>query len=335
MPNITIKDLAKRLNLAVSTVSRALRDHPDISEDTKKRVQDMAAECNYQPNIIAQSLQNKRTNIIGVILPEIRHNFFSSAISGIEETAYKNGYAIMVCQSHETYEREVLNARTLAGQRVAGIIMSLAMETKDYKHLEQIQKQGVALVLFDRVADEVEACKVVVDDYAGAREAVTHLIRKGYKRIAHLGGPLHEYVSRNRFAGYQKALEEHEIAYDHTLVVTGGFHEHDGRSGIARLLKLPTPPDAVFTVNDPVAIGAYTFLKDIGLNIPNDIALVGFSNNPISAMIDPPLTTVNQPATEMGRIAARLMLKQLEASGKPFAPVTRVLKTDLVIRSSA
>ena len=335
MAQITIKDIARQLNISPSTVSRALRGHPDISPKTRELVVAQAAKYNYRPNLIAQSLQNQRTNTIGVIVPEIRHFFFSSAISGIEMVSYEYGYNIMVCQSHENFEREVINTQALVSNQVAGLLISIAQETRSTDHLKAVINHGIPLVFFDRAAEGLKASKVVVDDYHGAYNAVEYLIRSGYRRIAHLAGPRHISISKHRMEGYRQALKDNNIRLEKNLVVPGGFGEEDGRAGVRKLLALKKPPTAVFAVNDPVAIGAYAFIKESGLKIPGDIALVGFSNNPVSSLIEPPLLTVDQPAFEMGRTAAALLLEQIQSPDQEFVPQTRLLKTSLIVRESA
>jgi len=335
MRHTTINDIARQLKLSPSTVSRALRNHPDISQETKIRVLALAAETNYQPNLIAQSLQTKRSNNIGVIVPEIRNTFFSTAISGIEEVAYQAGYTIMVCQSNDTYEREVINTRALAANRVAGMLVSMSQETTDIEHFRTVMRQGIPMVLFDRVAEDLEVSKVIVDDFEGAFAAVSYLIGTGRRRIAHLAGASSLYVSRKRREGYEAALREHGLSVRPEYILSGGYHEEDGRSGMRSLLALGEPPDAVFTINDPVAIGAFLHLREHGLAVPGDIALIGFSNNPNSALITPRLTTVNQPAFEIGRQAASLLLKNFIAGNTSPPPVeTIILKTQLIIRES-
>lgn len=335
MRHTTINDLAKRLNLSASTVSRALRNHPDISTTTKDKVQAMAVDTNYQPNLIAQSLQNKRSNNIGVIVPEIRNTFFSTVISGIEEVAYQAGYTIMVCQSGDTYQREVINTRALAANRVAGMLVSTSQETSDFTHLNTVMKQGIPLVLFDRVIEEVDASKVIVDDHAGAYAATSHLIKRGYQRIAHLAGKTTAYVSRQRLAGYEAALLDHKMQVRQEYIVTGGFHEEDGQRGAETLLKLSTRPDAIFAVNDPVALGAFLHIQDCGITIPDEMALVGFSNNPNTSLVRPRLTTVNQPAFEIGQSAARILLKHFKMAPEEYENKTITLKTELITRESS
>jgi DNA-binding LacI/PurR family transcriptional regulator len=334
MTPATIKDLAKALNLSASTVSRALRDHPDISPATKKRVVSLAQELNYHPNTIAQSLQNQKTKTIGVIVPEIKQPFFASVINGIEKLAYASGYTIIVCQSNETYEREVLYTRTLGSHRVAGLLVSLSRSTQNLDHFKVLQQHGVPIVFFDRVSDNIAASQVVVDDYQGAFTAVEHLISSGYKRIAHLAGPKNLSISKNRLKGYRDALENGRLPYDETLVVYGGLDDTDGVIGIQKLLNLDSLPDAVFAVNDPVATGAFMTIKEHGFKIPGDIALVGFSNTNVSYLLDPPLTTVEQPCYEIGQTAAQLLLEQISHQEESFTPQVKVLKTHLIIRSS-
>lgn len=334
MAPATIKDLAKELNLSASTVSRALRDHPDISPLTKKRVISLANKLDYHPDSIAQSLQTQKTKTIGVIVPEIKQPFFASVINGIEELAYSAGYTIIVCQSNETYDREVLYTRTLVSHRVAGLLVSLSQTTQNLDHFKALQRRGVPIVFFDRVNDDIEASKVVVDDYNGAFAAVDHLIKSGYKRIAHLAGPKNLSISKYRLKGYKDALKLGNRPYNEELVVYGGLDDTDGVVGFQKLLSLEILPDAVFAVNDPVATGAFLTIKEHGLKIPDDVALVGFSNTNVSSLLDPPLTTVEQPTYEIGKTAVQLLLAQINNNEKNFVPQFEVLKTHLIIRGS-
>ena len=334
MAPATIKDLAKALNLSASTVSRALRDHPDISPLTKKRVISLADKLDYHPDSIAQSLQTQKTKTIGVIVPEIKQPFFASVINGIEELAYAAGYTIIVCQSNETYDREVLYTRTLVSHRVAGLLVSLSQTTQNLDHFKALQRRGVPIVFFDRVNDDIEASKVVVDDYNGAFAAFDHLIKSGYKRIAHLAGPKNLSISKYRLKGYQDALKQGNRPYNEELVVYGGLDDTDGVVGFQKLLSLEVLPNAVFAVNDPVATGAFMTIKEHGLKIPDDIALVGFSNTNVSSLLDPPLTTVEQPTYEIGKTAAKLLLEQINNNDENFVPQFEVLKTHLIIRGS-
>jgi len=333
MKHVTITDLARRLNLSASTVSRALRDHPDISIQTKKRVRAIAAQTNYQPNLIAQSLQTRRSNNIGVIVPEIRNSFFSTVISGIEDLAYEAGYTIMVCQSNDTFERETINTRALAANRVAGMLVSVSQETNDFSHLQQVIAQGVPMVLFDRAVDEIDAPAVVVDDFNGAYRAVTHLIETGRTRIAHLSSPTSLSIARKRRAGYEAALRDKGLRVRPEYIVEGGCHEEDGYRGARRLMNLDMPPDGIFAINDPAAIGAFSYLQDHGIRIPDQVGLVGFSDNPNTALVRPALTTVSQPAYEIGKTAASILLAVFNGTHLTGARTT-TLATRLVIRGS-
>jgi LacI family transcriptional regulator len=337
MSRTTLRDLAKKLNLSASTISRALNDSPEISDATKRKVIKASSALNYHPNILARGLINKQTKIIGVIVPEITHSFFSLAISGISGVAYDAGYVIMLCESNENYDREVINTSALVSNQIAGLIVSISQETKRYDHFKYLQRIGIPLVFFDRVCESLKTSKIVVDDYGGAFRAVEYLIKKGRKRIAHLGGTKHLSISRDRFTGYRDALHTFGIPFDNNLVYFSGFQEQNGVKGMQVLFELEKQPDAIFAVNDPVAIGAYEEIKNRGLRIPDDIAVVGFSNNPVAALIDPPLTTIEQPAYELGRRAAIILLEQIVAKTEKriYKPVREVLETNLIIRLSA
>jgi len=334
MAPATIKDLARELKLSPSTVSRALRDHPDISPKTKKRVVSLAGKLDYHPDSIAQSLQTKKTKTIGVIVPEIKQPFFAAAINGIEELAYAAGYTIIVCQSNETADREVLVTRSLGSHRVAGLLVSLSRNTKNLDHFKLLQRRGVPIVFFDRVSNDIEASKVVVDDYKGAFDVVEHLITSGYKRIAHLAGPKNLSISKFRLKGYMDALQQGNLPFNDSMVVYGGLDDTDGIVGFQKLLNLESLPDAIFAVNDPVATGAFVMIKEHGMKIPDDIALAGFSNTYMTSLLDPPLTTVEQPSYEIGKTAAQLLMEQINSNDENFVPKFIVLKTHLIIRGS-
>nr|WP_321512878.1 LacI family DNA-binding transcriptional regulator [uncultured Pseudodesulfovibrio sp.] len=334
MSSFTIKDLARKLSVSPSTVSRALSDHPDISSATKRKVVEAAEKYHYQPNQLAQSLQKKRSNTIGVIVPEIRHHFFSNVISGIEEVAYEHGYIIMVCQSNETLSREIINTQALVSNQVAGLLIAISSETTNSEHLSAVIHHNVPLVQFDRVVEELDTSKVVIDDYRAAYGAVTHLVESGYRRIAHLAGQDGIALNRHRFEGYRDAMRDHGLVVDEKYHLHGGYREEDGRAGAEEYLAMDVLPEAILAINDPVAVGLFTRFKEAGLRIPEDVALVGFSDTPAAALIEPALTTVYQPAFEMGRTAVALLLKQFEA-GKDFTPETVTLETELLVRGSS
>jgi len=332
MRNPTIVDIARKLGVAPSTVSRALSDHPKVKKATKEKIRKLARDLRYSPNPIARSLKSNRTTTIGVIVPEIKHDFFSSAISGIEEVAYQSGHTILVCQSNESYEREVVNTNALMHHRVAGVIVSISQTTKDGRHFQDVVARKIPLVFFDRVCDDVNASKVVIDDRESARIAVTHLIERGYKRIAHFGGPKELGICVGRMSGYVEALKHNGLASPNGYVRFGGLQEEDGYKLMDSMLKENIIPDAIFAVNDPVAIGAFQKIKEAGLKIPGDIAIIGFSNNKITALVDPPLSTMNQPSFEMGKKAAEIVIESIEEG--TIEPKTYVLETELIVRGS-
>jgi DNA-binding LacI/PurR family transcriptional regulator len=328
----TIIDIAKKLDISASTVSRALSDHPDIKSKTKELVRKVAKELKYTPNPIAQSLKSNRTTTIGVIVPEIKHDFFASAISGIEEVAYQSGYTIILCQSNESYEREVLNTNVLMHHRVAGVIVSISQNTKNGEHFQDLLRRKIPLVFFDRVCDDVLASKVVIDDYRGAFNAVSYLISKGHRKIAHFAGPIELGICKNRLSGYLDALKQIQNKPTNELIRYGGLHEQDGYNSMDAMVQEKLLPDAIFAVNDPVAIGAFQRIKEANLRIPNDIAIIGFSNNKITSLVDPPLTTIEQPSFEMGRKAATILIRAIEK--KFIEPEILTLETKLIIRGS-
>jgi len=330
---VTIKDIAQQLGVSAATVSRALKDHPHISDERKASVWKLARKMNYQPDTVAQSLKRGSTQTIGVIVPAIKYHFFSQALDGIEDVAFKSGYTVLVCKSNESHDREVVNAETLASNRVAGIIVSLAQDSRDTDHFANLMQRNVPVVFFDRVPEKLKAPKVIGDDYEAAFALTEHLIQRGYRRIAHLAGPEALLISRRRLKGYRDALKKHRQAIPAEYLIHGGLEEEDGRREAAKLLALRPRPDAVFAINDPVAMGVYQACKDAGVVIPKDLAVAGFSDNPISALLTPPLTTVAQPSYELGSAAAKMLMERIR-EGKPSKSELEVCKSRLVIRES-
>jgi DNA-binding LacI/PurR family transcriptional regulator len=331
---VTVKDIARRLSLHYTTVSKALRGHPDISVTTKDRVSSLAKEMDYHPNSIAKSLKKQETSTLGVIVPSIKNDFFSAVISGIEEVAYGKGFNTIVCQSNEKSEREAIHVRTMISNRVEGVLVCVSQTTISGAHFVALQKQGIPLVFFDRVCEDVEADKVVVDDYGGARQAVRHLIQSGYRSIAHLAGPKNTSIARDRCRGYVDELEQNGIAIDREMITYSGLEEDDGISAFRELLSRGRMPKAIFAVNDPVALGAYKEIKHKGMKIPGDVALVGFGNITLSSYLDPPLTTVSQFPYELGKAAAGMLLRRIENPEHKIEPAVEVLKTELLLRES-
>jgi LacI family transcriptional regulator len=330
----TIKDIAVKLGLSVSTVSRALSDHPDISQKTKELIKETAVALKYRPNVVARNLKSSKSNQIGVIVPEIRHDFFANAISGIEEVAYQNGYTVIVAQSNEDYKREKINLNSLYLNRVSGIIISVSQSTTKSEYFKNLLKSGVKMVFFDRTLDDLDTYRVVINDYESSLKAVNFLIEKGYKKIIHFAGPQTLSTCLNRRLGYEEAMKDSGlVSYLH--IEEGGMHESDGYKTMHKLLSKGKTPEAIFAVNDPVAIGAFKRLREEGIKIPEEVAIVGFSNNPICELIDPPLTTIEQPAFEMGKAAAELLIDQIEE--RPLKSDDKIIKLDtkLIIRGSA
>lgn len=332
---ITIKDIARTLNISPSTVSRALKDHPDISPATKKAVRELAKELDYQPNSIALSLRKSKSFTIGIVIPQLVHHFFSTVISGIEDVAYDAGYHVMICQSNESYEREVLNTQALLASRVDGMLVSVSHETNDYKHFESIMKRGIPVVFFDRVVTSLDTSSVEVDDFGGAYRAVEYLLKSGCRRIAHLAGPENLLNSKKRLQGYKKALEDYGIAESYEKIIPSGLTIEEGKKACLKLMGNESMPDAIFAANDPLAIGAMQVLKEHNIAIPDQISVIGFSDEPLTSLIHPPMTTVAQPGFEMGQWATKLLLKEIDNKNEENPThEKKELKAELVIRKS-
>lgn len=332
---VTIHDIAKELNIDSSTVSRALNNNSRVTQKTKDRILEKANEMGYQRNLLASSLRNNKTNTIGVIVPRISRHFFSSAIAGIEETASEAGYNVIICQSLEQFNREQKMANTLLANRVDGLLISISMETTDSDYLQIFKKSGTPLVFFDRHCDIPGNSNVVIDDFQGGFDATEHLILQGCKKIAHFSGPQELEIYKNRYKGYKSALEKHNIKLDNNLVIHSKLMEIDGIESAKKLLSQPMPIDGIFSANDTAAISALQYLKGEGIKIPEDIAIVGFSNEPISSVIEPSLTTIDQPGFEMGKIAANLLLAQINDKPDTIVPKTIILKPVLIKRNSS
>ena len=330
---VTIKDIANKLGVSISTVSRALKDHPDISEKTREAVQELAKILGYKPNLIALNLKHSRTNTIGVLVPEVEHYFFSTILNGVEEVAYKRNFSVMVFQSNESYLREVLNTQTLLANRVDGVLASFSKNTHDFSHFQQLIDNEIPLVFFDRERDDLHADSVIVDDYMGAYNAVSHLISKGCKKIAFYSAPQHLVLGKNRLEGYKAALEENGIVFTTDMVYscdTFGDAEKISRS----ILKKHDRPDAIFAVNDLTAIGAMKVAKKLGLRVPEDIMFVGFENSRSSWICEPELTTVDQFGFELGKKATELLLTRIKLDTFDYDIEKKIIKTHLVIRGT-
>lgn len=331
--HITIKDIAKALHVSPSTVSRALADHPEISRETKELVNAYAKEHKYKPNALALSLRTSNTKTIGVILPQIVHYFFSSVLSGIEDEAEKGGYRVIISQSNESYEKEVKGAGALLEARVCGVLASVAKNTTDYGHFQELIDSGIPMVFFDRICLGILTDRVVVDDYAGVYSAVEYLIRTGCRRIAFFGSPANLAISNNRRMGYEDALRKNGLPVDKSLIKLCDNYAEAFRL-TPELLDMPEPPDAFFAVNDETAIGILNVVKSRGLKIPEQVSVCGFTNNSLAEVSDPLLTSVDQHGYELGATAMRLLINRLNGLQDEQHIVSKVIKTNLVIRQT-
>ncbi|MBF9237403.1 LacI family DNA-binding transcriptional regulator [Hymenobacter sp. BT683] len=332
----SIKDLALQLNLSISTVSRALAGHRDISEATKQRVRQLAQELSFRPNQLAAALRKGHSKTLGVIVPHIKGYFFPAVLNGIEKVATREGFNVMMCQSNEDLRREKRNIETLLDAQVEGILMSVSATTHpEVEHFEQVRRQGIPLVFFDRVPELPQSMAVVLDDFQGAYQAVSHLIAQGCTRIAHLAGPQHLNTSRNRCLGYLEALRAHGIAHDEQWLYSLPTLTHEaGRLGMQHLLDSDPKLDGLFAAYAIPTVGALEVLREQGRRVPQDMALACFSNEPFTAMTQPQLTVIDQRAEQMGETAVRLFL-QLLKRGPVYAPPHLVLKPELIIRNSS
>ena len=332
-----MKDIADHFGVSVSTVSRALSGSKRVRMDKREAIKEYATEHNFYPNDIAKSLRfSKRqpVKIIGVIVPELTHYYFSSVLTGIEERASERGYRIIITMSKESYDREVQLCQMFEAHQVCGVIVSQAKETTQYDHFRSLQNKGITLVFFDRICTGVNASLVVVDDYMGAFNAVTHLINTGCKRIAFYGMTGNAVIGKNRYNGYRDAILKAKLTPDENLIF-----ECDNRADAERItpaiLKQEVRPDAFFCVNDDTAIGVMYTAKRMGFNIPNDISVCGFTNGNRAMACDPQLTTVEQRGVEVGREAADILIDKVEDIIPTDKIEKRIVRTRLVVRGSS
>lgn len=330
---VTIKDIGRELGISPSTVSKALKGHRDISSTTKESVRKLAELWNYKPDQIALSLKSGLSKTIGVIVPEIVHYFFSTVISGIEDIAYDSGYHVMFCQSSESYAREVKAVETLLAGRVDGILISVSKETINYDHYRKILTGHVPLVFFDRICEEIDTDKVIVDDETGAYEAVSHLIRSGCRNIVHLAGPPNLLIGKNRKEGYLKALNDNNISPDMSNIIRCDSME-EADLIVPGLLRRDNRPDGIFAVNDLTAAASMRIITGMGYRIPEDIAVVGFTSGLISDITNPTLSSVEQHGYSVGKEAVRLLIDRIEQKHKTPSQ-TKIIKTELVIKGSS
>ncbi|MDO7854475.1 LacI family DNA-binding transcriptional regulator [Hymenobacter convexus] len=328
-------DLARELGVSMTTISRALSDHHSIGPATKQAVLKLAKKLNYQPNHLAAALRKGRSKLLGVMVPYIEGRFFASVVHGIETAASRAGYSVIMCQSNEDVAQERRNIETLLSAQVAGILVSVSRTTRDFRHFEKVRKQGVPLVFFDRVLEGDHINSVVLNDQQGAFLATRHLLEQGCRRIAHLAGPQHLNIYKNRRQGYLDALSSSDTTPDESLIVECDMSVEGGQAAMAQLLALPNPPDAVFSAGDSAALGALQLLKSRGVRVPQDVALVGFSNEALTLVAEPNITSVDQRCEEMGQAAFRLFTELVEAGSAPFSQRQVVLQPQLFERASS
>lgn len=332
MEEISLKTIATQLGISISTVSRALRNHPDIKDSTKKAVFELAEQLEYEPNQLAAQLLNRRSNTVGVLIPKITYSLYAQAIPGMAEVAEQHGYQLLICQTDDHYEKEVRQVQSLLSSRVSGIILSLSANTAQFDHLRKIQSKNVPLVLFNRDCEEINCSKVIIDNHKAAYEAVRVLIRQGRQRIAYLGGPTHLQISQKRLEGYQQALKDAGVELDKTLIKVISLEKEAMVASLNEILDAPEKPDAILAYSDQIAQWALVLAKRKGIRIPDELALIGFYNEPANELLDPSLSSVAQPAFEMGVRAVDLVFKELNNSRFVFERV--VLESTLVVRES-
>ncbi|MBS1510179.1 MAG: LacI family DNA-binding transcriptional regulator [Bacteroidetes bacterium] len=312
----TIKDIAKRLNISISTVSRAMRNAPDVNKDTKKAVMELSDEMNYQPNKLALSLRQRQTHTIGVIVPNLDY-VLSMMVRGIDEVALEAGLTVMVCQSNESFGREIVNTRRLLDSLVDGFIISVSSETKSFEHFKKIQERNIPMVMFDRITPHLLAPSVRLDNEKGGFIATEHLLEQGYKRIAILAGPKNLGISNSRMQGYLNALKKYKIKKDDALIIHCDFNQDYAFFATQELLSMKKRPDAIFAISDRMAIGAMLAIKKKGLQMPHDIGLVGFNNEPVVNLVTPQISSVDMSSFELGKAAAKLFIEVMHNNESP------------------
>lgn len=332
---VTIYDIAKSLNISAATVSRGLKDHPGISKVTKKRISDAAKDMGYRVNSLASNLRKQKTNTIGVIVPRLNSSFMSDAIAGMEKVANKAGFNLIISQSLETVKKEIENAATMFNNRVDGLLVSLAYDTKNIAHFEQFLKKGIPVIFFDRVFDNKKSPQIIIDNYKAGYEITKHLIEQGATRVMHITGNQLRNVYSERLRGYKDALHEFNLVFTEDLLIVNNLSEQDGTEAAQQIMKMSKMPDAVFAANDSCAVACLQELKKNGIKIPKDIAVAGFNNDPISQVIEPNLTTINYEGEEIGEVAAKILIGHLSNNHDIALTHTLLLRHELIVRQSS
>ena len=337
MKETTLKQIAETLGISITTVSKALKNYPDVSEKTKKSVLELAQTLHYTPNSFAVNLRTKESRTIGLIIPEVVHHFFSNVINGIIAEAEKNGYLVIILQSNESLELEKKQVELLMNKRVDGIIMSLSNDSNDENHIKEILRREIPFVQFDKISKFILSSKVVINDQKAAFEATEHLIKKGCKKIAHIRGPVNPQNAIDRFLGYKKALEHYGIAFDYNLVYTCKNVTFDeGKLFAAQIIKEHPDVDGIFVITDLVAVGVLAHFNENEIKVPQEVKVIGFSNWFMSQVITPKLSTVDQPSYEMGVESFNLLLEEMNCRKEmtAFSPRTIELTTSIIERES-
>jgi LacI family repressor for deo operon, udp, cdd, tsx, nupC, and nupG len=331
----TIYDIAQKLNVTPSSVSRALNNSNYVNEATKKLILKTAEELNYKRNTMASNLRKGHSKTIGIVVPRINQNYFANIIAGIEDATFKQGYNLIICQSNESYEKEVQSVNTLINQHVDCIMISVSIESNNHKHLQNVIDQNIQLIQFDRVADELETLKVINDNEQASFEAVDHMIEQGYKRIALLEGPQNVDIFRQRKKGYLQALAKHNLPVIEELIVENTWTKELGAKGTRQLLSLPEPPDAIFaSVSDFSALGVLEVATAMNIKVPSQLGICGYSNEDFTEITSPSITTIDQFSFYMGKTIANLYFQELESNDTIVVPKIISIKPKLIIRSS-
>jgi LacI family transcriptional regulator, galactose operon repressor len=332
---VTIYDLANKLNISIATVSRALKDDPVVSKKTKKKIFELAEKMGYRSNHFARNLRKQQTNTIGIIVHELNSNFITSVLAGVEKVTTEAGYDLIIAHSSESYTKEAANAKNLFHKRVDGLIASLSFDTKDLEHFKPFVDKGVPVIFFDRVEQNNENTVVIIDNYKCGYQATQHLVEQGCKKIVHVTSSLRRNVYAERYKGYRDALFDNGIPFDESLLIINDLSEKAGIESATQILSMKPLPDGAFITNDFVAAVCMRTLKENNIVIPDDIAIVGFNNDAIGKLIEPALTTINYPGKDMGEIVARNLINHLKGISSIQLTNTIIVSSDLIIRRSS
>lgn len=332
---VTIYDIAQKLNLSPATVSRGLNDHPGVKDSTKRKISQMAEKLGYRANTFASNLRRQQSNTVGVIVHRLNSEFISTILAGMEEVANEAGYNLLISQSLETAAKEIANAKTMFDNRVDGLLVSLAFDTDDLSHFDVFKRAEIPLVFFDRVKEYRGATSVIIDNHKAGYQVTKHLIEQGCTDIVHITANLLRNVYHDRLSGYKQALFEYNIPFRDERVIVTDMSDKSGEDVAKKILAMSKLPDGIFAANDACAAHCMITLKQAGINIPQDIAVAGFNNSPISQVVEPKLTTVDYPAHEMGEVAMNNLINHLEGTSSISATNTIILRSELIVRESS